>query len=101
MRDAVEKPAFSFKLLTLNTHKGFTSFNRKFVLHELREAVRSVSADIVFLQEVLGSHARHSARHANWPKVSHYEFLADSLWRDFAYGRNAVKLAAWRKGNRV
>ncbi len=41
---------FSFKVLTVNIHKGFTVFNRKFMLHELREAVRSVGADVVFLQ---------------------------------------------------
>ena len=80
----------SIRVLTVNTHKGFSFFNRKFILHELRDAVRSVSADIVFLQEVLGTHAQHSARFANWPAGSHYEFLADTIWSDFAYGRNAV-----------
>lgn len=80
----------SFRVLTVNTHKGFSFFNRKFILHELREAVRGVGADIVFLQEVLGTHALHPARHANWPEAPHYEFLADAIWSDFAYGRNAV-----------
>jgi endonuclease/exonuclease/phosphatase family metal-dependent hydrolase len=80
----------SFKVLTVNTHKGFTAMNRRFVLHELREAVRSVSADLVFLQEVLGSHSAHSLRFTNWPAVPQYEFLADSIWPQFAYGRNAV-----------
>jgi len=80
----------SFKILTVNTHKGFTPFNRKFILHELREAVRSVSADIVFLQEVLGTHDKHSKRHSNWPEMSQYEFLADSIWPEFAYGQNAI-----------
>ena len=78
------------QVLTVNTHKGFTAFNRRFILPELREAVRSTQADIVFLQEVLGSHDRHAARHAGWPHTSQYEFLADSMWTDFAYGRNAV-----------
>jgi endonuclease/exonuclease/phosphatase family metal-dependent hydrolase len=81
---------FSFRILTVNIHKGFTFFNRRFILHELREAVHSVSADIVFLQEVLGSHDLHAARIANWPSGSHYEFLADTMWDNVAYGRNAV-----------
>jgi len=80
---------FTLKVLTLNTHKGFTSFNRRMVLHELREAVRGVSADVVFLQEVIGSHSAHPARYPRWPEVSQYEFLADSIWPAFAYGRNA------------
>jgi len=82
--------ALSFRILTVNTHKGFTVFNRRFILPELRDAVRTVSADIVFLQEVLGSHDLHAARIANWPPNSHYEFLADTMWSSYAYGRNAV-----------
>ncbi|MGV2481981.1 UNVERIFIED_CONTAM: EEP domain-containing protein, partial [Salmonella enterica subsp. enterica serovar Weltevreden] len=77
-------------LLTLNIHKGFSLFNRRFVLHDLREAVRGVPADIVLLQEVIGDHEGHALRHAGWPATPHYEFLADTIWSDFAYGRNAV-----------
>ncbi len=81
---------FSLKVLTVNIHKGFTFFNRKFILPELREAVRTVGADVVFLQEVTGSHATHQDRFDNYPDTPHYEFLADSIWPQFAYGRNAV-----------
>ena len=31
---------FSFKVLTVNIHKGFSPLNRTFMLHDLREAVR-------------------------------------------------------------
>jgi endonuclease/exonuclease/phosphatase family metal-dependent hydrolase len=85
-----QAPSLSFKVLTVNAHKGFTFFNRRFILHELRDAVRSVGPDIVFLQEVLGAHAGHSAKHANWPVAPQYEFLADTIWPEFAYGQNAV-----------
>ncbi len=78
------------RVLTLNMHKGFNVFNRNFVLPELRDAVRSLSTDMVFLQEVHGSHHRHALRHPNWPSVPQYEFLADSMWPEFSYGRNAV-----------
>lgn len=78
------------RVLTVNTHKGFSFFNRRFILHELREAVRSVSADVVFLQEVQGMHQKHHLRFANWTTTPHYEFLADTIWPEFAYGRNAV-----------
>lgn len=80
----------SLTVLSMNIHKGFTSFNRRFVLAELREAVRHVGADIVFLQEVLGAHALHAKRIAHWPAQTHYEFVADTIWPNFAYGRNAV-----------
>ncbi len=81
---------FSFKVLTINTHMGFNAFNRRFILPELRDAVRATGADIVLLQEVMGSHDLHKLRVDNWPETPHYEFLADTMWRDFAYGRNAV-----------
>ncbi|HWH88050.1 MAG TPA: endonuclease/exonuclease/phosphatase family protein [Pseudomonas sp.] len=80
----------TFTVLTVNTHKGFTALNRRFILPELREAVRSVAADVVFLQEVHGTHEQHPKRYDNWPTMPQYEFLADSLWPQFAYGRNAV-----------
>lgn len=83
-------PVHKIRLLTMNTHKGFTTFNRRFILPELRDAVRSVGADVVFLQEVLGTHDRHATRVGNWPATPQYEFLADSMWPQFAYGRNAV-----------
>jgi len=87
---AVTTPPTSLKVMTVNTHKGFTALNRKFILPELREAVRTVGADVVFLQEVLGTHSRHSRKVDNWPEAPHYEFLADTMWPQFAYGRNAV-----------
>jgi endonuclease/exonuclease/phosphatase family metal-dependent hydrolase len=77
-------------VLTANIHKGFDLLHRRFVLPQLREAIRGTGADLVFLQEVLGAHSGHARRHAAWPQAPHYEFLADSLWPQFAYGRNAI-----------
>lgn len=77
-------------VLTYNIHKGFPQFNRRVSLHELRDRLQSVEPDLVFLQEVVGFHARHAERHAEWPTSPQYEFLADQVWHDFAYGRNAV-----------
>lgn len=83
-------PVETLRVLTVNVHKGFSPLNRRYVLPELREAVRSHHADVVFLQEVLGSHSRHAERYPGWSPLPQYEFLADSLWPMFAYGRNAV-----------
>ena len=52
---------------TYNIHKGFSHFNRRMVVHELRERLRHVDANIVFLQEVVGEHGRHASRFDNWP----------------------------------
>lgn len=80
----------SLRLLTLNMHKGFSALGRRFVLHDLREAIRDSGADIVMLQEVLGEHQEHSTRWERWPDAGQYEFLADTVWTDFAYGKNAI-----------
>lgn len=90
MTDAAVAPVRALTVMTVNTHKGFAALNRRFILGELREAVRTVGADVVCLQEVLGTHEGHATRHVDWPDVSHYEFLADAMWPQFAYGRNAV-----------
>lgn len=76
----------TLRVLTINTHKGRAPWNRRFMLAELRDAVRTTAADVVFLQEVSGADARHDGEAAG----AHYEFLADTLWPQFAYGRNAV-----------
>jgi endonuclease/exonuclease/phosphatase family metal-dependent hydrolase len=77
--------AAPLRVLTINTHKGLSPWNRRFMLAELREAVRSTAADLVFLQEVIGEKLGRAAL-----QVPHYEFLADELWPEFAYGRNAI-----------
>ena len=87
---AMASVSFCLKVLTVNIHKGFTFFNRKFILPELRDAVRKVGADVVFLQEVTGTNAKHPDKFENYPETPHYEFIADSIWPQFAYGRNAV-----------
>jgi endonuclease/exonuclease/phosphatase family metal-dependent hydrolase len=79
-------------IATYNIHKGFSQFNRRFVLHELRERLRELDADIVFLQEVQGAHSRvvHSGlNHLEHPHPQH-EFLAHEIWPHHAYGKNSV-----------
>ncbi len=77
------------KLLSYNIHKGFST-NQKFVLTLMREALRKTDADLVFLQEVLGHHDHPERRIASWPTTAQFEFLADSVWSHYAYGKNAI-----------
>jgi endonuclease/exonuclease/phosphatase family metal-dependent hydrolase len=79
-----------FTLLTFNINGGFELSRRRLVLPALRVAVRAVNADIMLLQEVLGAHAGHAARHRDWPTLAQHEYLADSIWPHQAYARNAV-----------
>lgn len=77
------------KVVTLNIHKGLSLFNRRVVIHELREGLNRIGADIVFLQEVQGLNERSALRFGSWPKGAQHEFLASEGW-EHAYGRNAV-----------
>src|SRR5215475_854317 len=78
------------QVATYNIRKGVSQFNRRMFVHELRDRLRAVDADIIFLQEVVGRHERHATRFHNWPERPQYEFLADDVWGEFAYGRNAI-----------
>lgn len=80
----------SLRICSYNIHKGFSQFNRRIMVHELRDRLRTLDADLVFLQEVQGQHLRHPIRHANWPKLPQHEFLAENTWQQTAYGGNAV-----------
>ncbi len=77
-------------IATWNIHKGFSQFNRRLMVHELRESLRALDADIVFLQEVQGHHEQHAEIHDNWPEQPQHEFLAEGVWSNHAYGRNVV-----------
>lgn len=79
-----------FRVLSYNIHKGFTARNRAFVLKEIRDSIRTVSPDFVFLQEVIGEHSGHRDRIDDWPQESQFEYMADEIWPHFAYGKNAV-----------
>jgi endonuclease/exonuclease/phosphatase family metal-dependent hydrolase len=78
------------RVCTYNIHKGFSQFNRRMMVHELRDRLRTLEADIVFLQEVQGLHLGHALRHPDWPSGPQHEFLAKDVWSATAYGGNAV-----------
>ncbi len=83
------------RVLTYNIHKGFARYNRDFVLHKIKDHLHNAAVDVVLLQEIQGRHLRHESRISSWPDVSQFEYLADSIWPHFAYGKNAI----YRKGH--
>lgn len=77
------------RIVTLNMHKGLSQFNRRMVIHELREGLNRLEPDLVFLQEVQGLNERHALRFATWPSAPQHEYLKQDGW-EYAYGRNRV-----------
>lgn len=62
----------------------------RFVLHSIKDALRFIDADIIFLQEIHGERMISGRRFDDWPTNSQFEFLADSIWDHYAYGKNAI-----------
>lgn len=60
------------------------------MLHQIRELLTESNVDIAMLQEIYGEHTGLARKINNWPDVSQYEFLADTIWPHYAYGKNAI-----------
>lgn len=90
----------TLKIATYNIHKGLSYFNRRVVLHELRDRLRELDADIMFLQEVQGEHTGHGRRYLNYPIGAQHDFLAEETWLHSVYGRNSV-YEAGHHGNAI
>ncbi len=80
----------TIRIVSYNIHKGLAAGNSRYVLAEIRNALRILEPDIVLLQEVVGQHERFQQRFAQWPHNAQFEYLADSIWSHYAYGRNAI-----------
>ena len=77
------------RVVTLNIHKGLSQFNRRVVIHGLRDGLRMLQPDLVFLQEVQGQNHRHARHFDAWPGESQHAFLAGEEL-EHVYGRNRV-----------
>ena len=76
-------------LATYNIHKGLSPLNRKLVIHDVREKLHALDADIVFLQEVQGGHSKNEAKFEDWPELTQHEHIAEGRYHDIVYGVNA------------
>lgn len=83
------KVAMELRIATYNIHKG-ASIDHRPVIQELKRSIRSLSADVIFLQEVQGRHDLMTDRYALlWQDRGQHAYLAgNSLY--CAYGKNAV-----------
>ena len=80
----------SIKVLTYNIHKGFSSSNLRFILHDIKDSLRHIDADVVFLQEIHGERTISKQRFDDWHNNSQFEYLADQVWPHHVYGKNAI-----------
>ncbi len=76
-------------VVTYNIHKGLSQFNKRLVLHGIKDGLKGLEADVAFLQEVQGKHDRNARLHATWPEMSQHEFLTHD-GAHCVYGMNCV-----------
>ncbi len=69
------------RVLSYNIHKGFNATKLARTLEGIKKSIDVVHADLVCLQEIVGEHEVHGDQ---------LEVLADKVWTNYAYGKNAV-----------
>lgn len=81
----------SLRLVTYNIHKGVQGLGPmgRLEIHNLRQAIEKLDADIVCLQEVRHFNTQQAKRFKNWPQSSQSEFLAPQGYFS-VYKTNAV-----------
>jgi len=79
----------TLRIATYNIHKGVSAFGRRNRVHDLRVALATLEADLLFLQEVQEVNSRNSERFSDWPAEAQTRFLAGPEYH-YVYGGNAV-----------
>lgn len=87
------------KVLSYNIHKGFDLWGR-FSLEKMKEALLSTHADVLLLQEVVGENKDLLQHFKTAPNERQFEYLADTVWPHYSYGKNAV-FPARHHGNAI
>lgn len=75
------------KVLTYNIHKGFDWNKKNYFIKDIKNLLKTSHADIVLLQEVVGKNDQYQK---DGLIDSQFEYIADSVWPHYSYGKNAV-----------
>lgn len=77
------------RVLSYNIHQGLTIHRRNIAISLLKEAIKSLGAQVVMLQEVAGS-TKGTGRNRDLISTFQLEELADAIWPYYAYQKNAI-----------
>lgn len=86
------------KVLTYNIHKGYTLGGLKYVLHLIKKSLHETSADLIFLQEVVGNNNQNKSDQLSFE--NQFEYLADKIWPHYSYAKNAL-FSDYHHGNAI
>lgn len=79
-----------YKFITFNIHKARSTFLLNNTLIKIKEATNSLPVDFMFIQELVGEGAGFIPKGLSAKVSSQLEILADSIWTDHCYGKNAI-----------
>lgn len=80
----------NYRFLTFNIHKARSTFLLSNTLLKIKEATTSLPVDFLFIQELVGEGADFIPKELNDKVSSQIEILADTIWTDHCYGKNAI-----------
>ncbi len=78
----------SLRILSFNIHKGFGPGNLVYGLPLIKEFLKEVDADVVFLQEVVGEHSGKKLDLPDFESNNQVDYLALDLYPYSIYGAN-------------
>ncbi|WP_066567456.1 endonuclease/exonuclease/phosphatase family protein [Snodgrassella sp. CFCC 13594] len=76
-------------IATYNMHKGMSPLNQQVKLDQMAAALKGLSPDVLFLQEVQGQNLKRAQQLPNFPRQPHYQILSEALDCEASYGKNA------------
>ncbi len=79
-----------YKFITFNIHKARSTFLLSNTLKQLKEAVRTRPIDFLLIQELVGAGSSFIPNEFNSRFSSQLDILAESVWSDHCYGKNAI-----------
>lgn len=81
----------TLRVATYNIHKGVQGLGpaKRLEIHNLAQAIQSLDADVVCLQEVRQFNRREARRFVHWPEQAQADFLAPAGYQA-VYRTNAV-----------
>ena len=82
--------AHALHIATYNMHKGLSPLNTRLRLPDIARSLKTLAADVVFLQEVQGRHSARAQRFADWPAEAQHHYLARQLHARATYGLNCA-----------
>lgn len=79
------------RVATYNIHKGVQggAWRKRLEIHNIKDAVSTLNADVIGLQEVHGFHRMYARRWSNWPATHQAEALKPIDYQS-AYRTNAI-----------